>query len=677
MRNRIIYNTLMRKTIIKEFLRRINFRDERAELIIDKMFASLNDEDLFYTLTPSVSSIFSPFHFRDMFKVCRRIASAIGRNENILIFGDKDVDGMIGTFLLKNFLENLKVIYRSNSQILYDVPEGDEFYGIYPETIEEYKGRISLIITVDNGISAIDALKKASEIGIDFIITDHHELHNNEVLKYSYGIINPKIEDVGKYLSGAGVAFFLILGLLIYTYYREIKLYSLFLSEDKKQVELLEIKNFVSEIKKYEIEELRELIKSGEIHHGDFVFFNRDHLKSVERNIPEIGNIVNKFFYFENILKSFKLENTKFSELCDKYSIPEFDDLLNKLSKVLFLIHTFENPNIRKIVNDYIPLVGLTVLSDSMPIISYNRFFVSEAIRRIGSINIDSVRLLVSTKLGNVNLTPRKIVMKIIPFINSAGRMGKARKMIDLLLEKDIKEIENLLNEIENLDDQRKKAVSEFISSFSTKIKEEKVIVDKKVEKGIISIVATRIANEVDYPIVVISNGGNGRLFSGSARFSKGDVFSIMKMLSHHFENFGGHKKATGFVISEDKIPFFVDDFLKIDYTKFYDTFTPIMRISISEFGFFAPLFYAFEPINEDLKPLFEDEVILQDYRKETYTNLCRVKIGNDWFITTLDENKIRGFLYDRVKIMYSYEFRESNKLGEDLFFPKIFEIRK
>jgi single-stranded-DNA-specific exonuclease len=156
-------------------------------------------ERLFF---PTMSDFHNPFLLNDMKKALFRIIHAIKQQEKILIFGDYDCDGITATCILYKALKSF------NANVSFRLPLREEGYGITEQTVEEAASKdISLIITVDNGSSAHDAVRRAKELGIDVIISDHHDIlqgHPN-----CNAFINPKRTD-NTYpfpdLSGAGVA---------------------------------------------------------------------------------------------------------------------------------------------------------------------------------------------------------------------------------------------------------------------------------------------------------------------------------------------------------------------------------------------------------------------------------------------------------------------------------------
>lgn len=135
----------------------------------------------------------------DLDKVVKRIKKAIKNNEKIIIYGDYDADGICATATLWEGL------YAKTKNVLPYIPERfTEGYGINEKSIQNLKKRnsdLSLIITVDNGIVAYDAVKKANELGIDVIITDHHQ-KGNKKLTTEYIVHTTKI-------GGAGIAWIL------------------------------------------------------------------------------------------------------------------------------------------------------------------------------------------------------------------------------------------------------------------------------------------------------------------------------------------------------------------------------------------------------------------------------------------------------------------------------------
>ncbi len=149
-----------------------------------------------------LSSLPSPFLFKDIKKASKRVLDAIKNDQKITIVGDYDVDGVISTLIMVEFFQY------ANIDINYIIPNRFEHgYGISPKLMEEIDSDV--VITVDNGISAYEAARLCKEKNIDLIITDHHTV--GEQLPDAYAIINPKQEDCGfpfKDICGAQVAWY-------------------------------------------------------------------------------------------------------------------------------------------------------------------------------------------------------------------------------------------------------------------------------------------------------------------------------------------------------------------------------------------------------------------------------------------------------------------------------------
>ncbi len=158
-----------------------------------------------------------PFLILNMERAVKRILKAIDKNEKIVIYGDFDCDGIPGSVLLHDFFK--KIGYKKFSN--YIPHRRDEGYGLHVAAVKQFiKKGAQLLITVDVGITDIEAVKVAQEGGIDVIITDHHlplEEKGKEILPPAYAIINSKQKEdtyPDDMLCGAGVAFKLVQALL-------------------------------------------------------------------------------------------------------------------------------------------------------------------------------------------------------------------------------------------------------------------------------------------------------------------------------------------------------------------------------------------------------------------------------------------------------------------------------
>ena len=148
--------------------------------------------------------LLDPFLMTDMDKAAGRVGLAMSRGEKIAVFGDYDVDGITATCLLTDFLR------RHGADVVSYIPGRlEEGYGLNPIAIHQlYAEGVKLIVTVDCGITAVSEAELCKQLGIDLVITDHHEC--KQTLPAAVAVVDPHRPDGGyphKNLSGVGVAF--------------------------------------------------------------------------------------------------------------------------------------------------------------------------------------------------------------------------------------------------------------------------------------------------------------------------------------------------------------------------------------------------------------------------------------------------------------------------------------
>src|SRR6476660_8012142 len=158
-------------------------------------------------LTPSLDHLHDPFLLTDLHKAVERIEQAVARKEQIAIHGDYDVDGITSTVILRRALEML------GGSVVHFIPERlRDGYGLQAAAIERLHAEgVRLIVSVDCGIRATEAATRARELGVDLIVTDHHE--PDGTLPPALAVINPKRPDCtypDKHLAGVGVALKLV-----------------------------------------------------------------------------------------------------------------------------------------------------------------------------------------------------------------------------------------------------------------------------------------------------------------------------------------------------------------------------------------------------------------------------------------------------------------------------------
>lgn len=176
-----------------------------CRLLINRGICSFDEAKIFFR--PQLEHLHDPFLMQDMSKAIERIEKALRDEEHILVYGDYDVDGTTSVALMYSFLGEFY------NRIDYYVPHRyKEGYGISKQGIDyAHQKGCKLIIALDCGIKSIEKVKYANQLGIDFIICDHHL--PGEELPPAYAVLDPKRSDCSypyKELSGCGIGFKLI-----------------------------------------------------------------------------------------------------------------------------------------------------------------------------------------------------------------------------------------------------------------------------------------------------------------------------------------------------------------------------------------------------------------------------------------------------------------------------------
>ncbi|MCZ6791328.1 MAG: single-stranded-DNA-specific exonuclease RecJ [Candidatus Dadabacteria bacterium] len=179
-----------------------------AQILVNRGIENETEANLFLNCT--LFDLPSPYLMKGMDRAVERIKKALKNNERIAIYGDYDVDGVTSTALLYSFLKVLK------ANVTYYNPDRlKEGYGINIDAVKKLAEQgVSLIISGDCGITAVKEVEQAKELGVEFIVTDHHK--PPQELPQAVSILNPKLSECkypGKEIVGVGVIFNLVIAL--------------------------------------------------------------------------------------------------------------------------------------------------------------------------------------------------------------------------------------------------------------------------------------------------------------------------------------------------------------------------------------------------------------------------------------------------------------------------------
>ncbi len=432
--NKLWINKAPNQELLHEFVTQGFFTPLLAKILINKGFSDIKSAYSF--IDPKLSDFSDPFIIPDMKLAVERIAKAIKSGEKIGIYGDSDADGIIGTFVLYDFLKEFC------SDIEWLIPSKDiEGYGFHAKFLPYFKEKgVSLIITVDVGISAYETVNSAKALGIDVIITDHHEVVKKpETITVSGKLTSPSSPFY--YLCGAGVVFALIRALRSY------------------------------------------LFSQG--------------------------------FFTEK-----------------------------------------EPPFLRK----YLELVALATLADMVPLVGENRIITFFGFRDLSNPFFACTKVLLESAELKYGISEEELSYKVIPKINSAGRMGKPEVVFEFLLSPDKTTAEKKLSQIDTLNQERQALEEEILKLASSQIdalsKDSRFIflTFENIPKGLLGLIANRFKNLYSLPAVVISK--ENEVAYGSVRSpSTINFLEIISQCKDLLIQFGGHKYALGFKIEENLIP--------------------------------------------------------------------------------------------------------------------------
>lgn len=425
------------KELAKELAEECDVDPIVALIASSRGYEDPTDLEQFLSLEPVFSD---PRHTADILIAAEIVNAAIEDGVKIAVYGDYDCDGVTATALLYNYLTS------RNADCIYYIPDRfNEGYGMNEDAVKKlYNKGVKLIITVDNGISAIKEIQLAKSLGMDVVVTDHHL--PGDVLPNADAVVDPHRKDCPssfKEICGAEVAFRLIC-----------------VMENKEPEELL----------------------------------------------------------------------------------PYFADVLS-----------------------------LAVLGDIMPLTAENRSIVKYGVEKLKTAPLTGLSALMSVAgLEKKSLDATKIAFTLTPRINASGRMGDAKRAVELLISQNMMSALGIANEIDSDNSLRqqteKKILAEVLDQIEDKgYENQRVIVCSGYDwhAGVIGIVAARVAERYSKPAIMITVDSDG-LAHGSGRGVEGfSLFDAINQCKELLTKFGGHEQAAGISLREENIDLFREEINK------------------------------------------------------------------------------------------------------------------
>ncbi len=515
-----IYNDVDEK-IIEKFAHLTGYSDRLCRILYLRGIRT--HEDIDHYLHHNIDALYNPFLFSDMINSVQRVKRAVYKQEKIFIFGDRDADGVLSTAMLYNLLK------RFDAEVLYRVPEGEYGYGIEKRDIDFAANEgVTLIITVDTGISSAEEIGYAQSLGIDTIIMDHHV--QPEVVPSAYAILNPKMKDE-QYpfsdLSAGGVVLKFIHAFIL-SYAKNFNRLFIPLVSHGDTVEGYKVRN--------------GLIGEG-IHFGESIHYpidsNATVVRDTDKPLPD---------YFMSWLSDSKIAQLSIITSKDYDSAEEFADIFTSL-------YMKKQRKSMEFVRSFLDLTALSTISDIMPLVDENRIIVREGLCHLDHSENLGLRILLGyCDLPDRKLKARDIAWNLSPIINSAGRMGEADIAVRLFMTDDLNTANELSRMLINLNERRKEKGERNLSIIKPIIEDQIykdpviVLSTDEAEHGVTGIIASRISRKYSKPAFIIVNDGDRGI--GSGRGGRNiDLVSLVARCEDLLVKFGGHRSAVGFTI--------------------------------------------------------------------------------------------------------------------------------
>ncbi|MDR1216929.1 MAG: single-stranded-DNA-specific exonuclease RecJ [Treponema sp.] len=527
----------------------------------------INGEEIKYFLEDALRFLHNPFDMPNMEDAVERIIAAKDEGEKVLVFGDRDVDGMTSTALLTNYLRQLRI------NVQWRIPVEDEPYGLSIAAVEEFAADGgTLIITVDCGISNFGEVKRAAELNVDVIITDHH--NPQDETPSAFAIVNPKLAESHypfRDLAGCGVAYKLVSALRFALksslFNQPICLFNIRPANDAYIIEMVKLRNLSV------IDRLTETVVPGVVDVAQtrlptFLEAQQIFVWDARMQKTAIAKIFGKDVGIQmwdvapEIAKELPSTAGKsLFRLREESSFARYsDEEFGEIDVFVNLFISFTQKKEKHFTEDDrqdLQLVCLGTIADIMPLRDENRIIVKAGLDSMQK----NPRPGLDALLSKIDLAGRRILSNdlgwtLCPTINAAGRMGCPERAVCMLLLEEDKY--KLALELVDMNKKRKEKGEETwvrikpiaeksLLSFDRKFA---VVGDENIYRGVTGIMANRIADYFKTPALVASFAND--IVTGSLRSNMRDnpdfiLTPILEECAELFIDKGGHDYAAGF----------------------------------------------------------------------------------------------------------------------------------
>lgn len=549
---------------VEQFSQRFNLSKLQSEVFLRR--GIVEPEEIRFFLDSNIRSTHSPFLFNEMENVVERLSDAAGEGEKVLVCGDRDVDGITATALLVRKLRSM------GGEVSWRLPMHDDPYGLTEDAVRlAQQNDITLIVTVDCGITNLDEIDLARSLGIDVIVIDHH--NPQDELPDAVGIVNPKVEDSGYPFAGLCAAALVAKVNFALDFYKtelygqEQCLINIRPGNGSLVFEAVKLRNLI------EVSRLSETIvlETGVNLEKRIVPFIQGQALYVYDQKSQLPLFKQLFGGGADIyLQDLATETARvFPELADRSLIrmipgsraarfsnkmPGEIDILKQLMVALLQARLKE---VYKNHEDDLALVAMSTVADMMPMRDENRIFVRKGHERLQNLRGSGLHaLLLELGLVQPPLAIRDIGWRLTPVLNSSGRLGKPDIALKLLLSEDPSETNKLVKDLVSLNDERKRhgdqAWKRIASDARTSLAQNGnrfiLVRDDQIPRGITGILAGKLSREFNVPSAVLAQVGESLV--GSVRTARGvRVTDFLSQFGDILVDWGGHDAAGGFYL--------------------------------------------------------------------------------------------------------------------------------
>ena len=522
-----------------------------------------------YLIEEDEHFLHNPFALSGMAAAVQRIIDAVTAEQPIVVFGDRDVDGVTSTALMVDTLREM------GATANWRLPEGDDPYGITAALIDDLAAAgVELLITVDCGVTAGAEIAAARQRGIDVVVVDHHE-PAAEVPDAV--VVDPKLSDSGYPfvdLSACGVVWKLAWALRFARtglFGETVCLLNVRPLHESVVIEAVRLTNLVPGDRLFEtvnpgagapaVERLAEFADGCQI-----VVYDEPLVRNlltracgaVDLEPHDLATDVAKMHPRTAGQSLLQLrERSKLARYRDD-TLTELDVLTELFTAVVVRRH----PELVEQGNATLDLVALSTIADLMPLRDENRILVKRGLRALAATERVGLReLLARVNLYGKQLTTIDVSFHLSPVVNSAGRMGEAPTAVRILLTRDQAEANTLADRLLELNRQRRSVADQAWtrvqagarSSYEGTGGKLLWVIDREVPRGITGMLAARLMEAFRSPAIVVADQGEEA--SGSVRTMPGlPVADILGPVDDLLLRWGGHAMAGGFNLASAEL---------------------------------------------------------------------------------------------------------------------------